>query len=218
MVNVILSNAKLYVVSACNTPLINTSTSPDGGNAIGFPNLSTTPSPPNTVWFAVAVNSYWSVASAFSNSNSSPTTPMIPSAPFPPVAESLNITRSPALYPCPPSSIYTLSTPPLESPVTFDVADTASVSVLLPEKLITSWKSYIEPRDVLSIRRPPPVSNNKSPALSSNSKYNELFVLSIVDIIPKTVASSLDTPSLSTKVTGLLKSNVPLCVYEILTL
>ena len=50
VVKVILSNAVIsYVFSACNTPFIKTSISPDGGNATGLPCISKTPIPPNTV-------------------------------------------------------------------------------------------------------------------------------------------------------------------------
>ena len=107
--------------------------------------------------------------------------------------------------------------PPLVTPVTFDLAVIASVSVLPPEKFITSCKSYIEPKDVLSNNKPFPSSSNISPLSSSCDRYTEPFELSIVDTIPKTVAVFSDTPSLSTNVANLLNSNSPLCSSDIET-
>ena len=123
--------------------------------------------PPKTVWFAVAVISYCSNASASSNMSSSPVAPMTASAPLPPDASLSNTTISPGEYVWPPVSMYILSMPPLDTDVTFDFAVSVSVSNLPPLKSITSCSSYIEPADVVSKRRPSPSSVSKSPLLSS---------------------------------------------------
>ena len=54
--------------------------------------------PPKTVWFAVAVISYCSKASASSSISSSPVAPMIASAPLPPDDSLSNTTISPGEY------------------------------------------------------------------------------------------------------------------------
>ena len=166
------SFAILYVFWFWTTPSIWTSNVPwNLLIAIGLPWSSLTAwpplMPPKTVWFAVAVISYCSNASASSNINSSPTAPMVASAPLPPDVSLSNTTISPGEYVWPPVSMYIFSIGPLDKPVTFDFAVSVSVSNLPPLKSITSCSSYIEPDDVVSIRRPSPSSVSKSPKLSS---------------------------------------------------
>ena len=172
VVNVIPSVAIVYVFWFWTIPSMWTSNIPwNLLIAIGLPWSSLTAwpplMPPNTVWFAVAVISYCSNASASSKISSSPTAPITASAPLPPEPSSSNTTISPGEYVWPPVSMYIFSTGPFVIPVIFDFAVNVSVSSLPPLKSTTSCSSYIEPCDVSSNSKPFPSSSNKSPLLSS---------------------------------------------------
>ena len=99
--NITLSNFAVKLSCDCSTPLTNTLISLPS-NAIGLPLRSRIASPlpstlPNVVWPAVAISSYWSSAIEFSKIISSPTDPIIASAPPPPVPVLSTITISPAV-------------------------------------------------------------------------------------------------------------------------